>query len=203
MSVTRIAFATLIAGALSACATAPKVSPVEVTRFHQSAAMSQLGNGTIFIEDAAGQEADPAEMTAFKSAVAAELIQLGYREVPRSEASQIAQVRLDRFVNEPSRGRSPVTVGGGGSVGSYGSGVGLGIGINLGGGPRTMLGTDLGVMIRQADTNDVIWEGRANFTVSDNSSFADTSANASAIADALFREFPGNNGETVEVGVAK
>ena len=93
-------------------------------------------------------------------------------------------------------------MGAGGSTGTYGSGVGLGIGINLGGGQREMIGTDLGVMIRDAASTDVIWEGRASISVSDNSDFADSSANASVVADALFREFPGNNGETVEVRVA-
>ena len=188
---------------LAACATAPRVSPVEVTRFHQAGTLAQMGQGSIFVETAPGQDADAGDIAVFKAAVAAELEQLGYRETPRSEAAQIAQVRIERYVSKPGERRSPVTVGGGGSVGSYGSGVGVGIGINLGGGAREVLATDLGVMIRDAATNNVLWEGRASFSVSDNSEFADSGANASAIADALFSEFPGNNGETVEVRIAK
>ncbi len=191
-----------LAGTLAGCMSGPRVSPVEITRFHQSAATAQLGNGTIFVEDAPGAEADPQELAPYKAAIAAELAELGYREVPRAEASQIAQVRVERFVSQPAQRRSPVTVGGGGSTGTYGSGVGLGIGINLGGGQREMIGTDLGVVIRDAASSDVIWEGRASISVSDNSEFADSSANASVVADALFSEFPGNNGETVEVRVS-
>ena len=66
-----------------------------------------------------------------------------------------------------------------------------------------MIGTDLGVVIRDAASGAVVWEGRASISVSDNSDFADSRANASVIASALFREFPGNNGETVEVKVAQ
>lgn len=196
-------FAAAASASLAACATAPKVSPAQVTRFHQAGTLAQLGQGSIFVETAPGQDSGTADIGVFKAAVAAELEQLGYRETPRSEAAQIAQVRLERYVSQPGQRRSPVTVGGGGSVGSYGSGVGVGIGINLGGGAREMLATDLGVMIRDAATNNVLWEGRASFSVSDNSEFADSGANASAIADALFSEFPGNNGETVEVRIAK
>ena len=190
-----------LAGSLSACATGPSVSPVEITRFHQTNAVAQLGNGTIFVEDAPGIEADPQELAPYKAAIAAELAELGYREVPRAEAAQIAQVRVERFVKQSAGRRGPVSVGAGGSTGTYGSGAGLGIGINLGGRQRDMIGTDLGVMIRDAASSNVIWEGKASISVSDNSELADSSANASVVADALFSEFPGNNGETVEVRV--
>lgn len=192
----------LAATTLAACATTPRVSPVEVTRFHQSAATAQLGSGTIFVENAPGEGGESLELTPYKAAIATELARLGYREASRAEADQVAQVRVERYVDRPGQRRNPVSVGVGGSTGTYGSGVGLGLGINLGGGQREMLGTDLGVMIRDKTSTNVLWEGRASISVSDNSQFADSGANASAIAEALFREFPGNNGETVEVRVA-
>lgn len=193
----------LLACAASACVSGPSVSPVEITRFYQAASTAQLGVGTIFVETAPGAEGDPQDLAPFKAAIAAELVKLGYRETSRENASQIAQVRVERFANEPVQRRGPVSVGLGGGTGSYGSGVGLGVGINLGGKPRDMIGTDLGVMIRDKQSSAVIWEGRATVSVSDNSEFADNGANAAIIADALFDEFPGNNGETVEVRVAK
>lgn len=198
----RLTALTILTAAAAGCVAGPRVSPVEVTRFHQSAAIAQLGTGTVFIETAPGVEADAAEVAAYKAAVAAELAELGYRETSREEADQIAQVRVERYIAKPAQRRNPVSVGGGASTGSFGSGVGLGIGINLGGGSREMIGTDLGVMLRDKQSGNVVWEGRASISVSDNSDFADNSANASVIADALFREFPGNNGETVEVRVA-
>jgi len=94
-------------------------------------------------------------------------------------------------------------VGVGGSTGTYGSGVGMGIGINLGGGPREELDTRLGVMIRDKASDRTLWEGRASLTVSAKSDLANAQPNARALASALFREFPGNNGETTEVKVTE
>lgn len=200
-----IAIAAAALGALSACATPAITSPVEVTRFIEPTATARLGQGTIFVESAPGGEGDSLALSPYKEAVARELEQLGYRETSRATAAQVAQVRVERFRSgRDGRERSPVSVGVGGSTGSYGSGVGLGVGINLGGGgPREMLDTRIGVMIKDKESGATLWEGRAQFSVSDNSPYADTSANASAIADALFRGFPGNNGETIEVRVSE
>lgn len=191
---------------LSACATPAITSPVEVTRFLEPASTARLGQGTIFVESAPGAASDSLALAPYKEAVARELESLGYREASRAAATQVAQVRVERFVSgSDGRERSPVSVGVGGSTGSYGSGVGLGLGINLGGGggPREMLDTQLGVMIKDKESGATFWEGRAQFSVSDNSPFADISANAGAIAEALFRGFPGNNGETIEVKVSE
>ncbi len=109
---------------------------------------------------------------------------------------------VERYRTVGGERRGPVSVGVGGSTGTYGSGVGLGLGINLGGGgPREMIDTQVRVMIRDKSSGATYWEGRAQFSVSGNSPYADTSANAAAVADALFRNFPGNNGETIEVRV--
>ncbi|MCB2087658.1 MAG: DUF4136 domain-containing protein [Sphingomonadaceae bacterium] len=198
--ITRPAFLALIGGlALAGCATAP--GPVEVTRFVAPEASAQLGRGTIFVETAPGIDSDSLETAPYKAAVARELVSLGYVEAPRSTASQIAQVRVERFADAPVEKRGPVSVGVGGSTGSYGSGLGVGIGINLGGGPKEKVGTNIGVMIREAATNQTIWEGRAEFAVGVKSPLAATDANAATVAHALFREFPGNNGETIAVGV--
>lgn len=203
MKFSHILLVTAAAATLSACATTAP-GPVEVTRFHQPAALAQLGQGTIFVDTAPGQDASSLELAPYKEAVARQLVRLGYREAPRDQAGQIAQVSLDRFTAEPEPKRNPVSVGVGGSTGSYGSGMGLGIGINLGGkksGPE--VATQLAVSIRSAATGEALWEGRGNFAVSNTSPLANSSANAATIAEAMFREFPGNNGETTEVKVSK
>ncbi|NMW32339.1 DUF4136 domain-containing protein [Altererythrobacter sp. RZ02] len=202
MKMQNFAAAAILAATLSACVAGPRVSPVEITRFHQTATVAQLGTGTVFIESAPDDGVIAVDLSPYKSALAAELTELGYREVARDDAQYIAQVSVDRYIAQEERKQNPVSVGVGGSTGSYGSGLGLGIGLNLGGGQREMVGTDMAVRIRDAASSDVLWEGRASFAVSDNSSLSDSASNASAIADALFREFPGNNGETVEVRVA-
>lgn len=198
-------FAALGALALSACATTPSASPVQVTRFVEPAAVAQLGQGTIFVETAPGMgmDGDTLALAPYKAAIARELAALGYVETSRAEADQLAQVRVEKFVSDGPQGRrGPVSVGVGGSTGSYGSGVGLGLGFNLGGGGSAeTLDTQMGVMVRDKNTGETYWEGRAQFSVSPDSRFADSQNNAAAVADALFRGFPGNNGETIEIEV--
>ena len=159
-------FAPLLA--IAACTT-PQ-GPIEVTRFVGPEGAARLGQGTVFVESAPGSP-DGLEAAPYKAAVAAELTRLGYRESNRAEASQIAQVRIDRFIEAAEGRRSPVSVGVGGSTGSYGSGVGVGLGINLGGGPRPTIGTQLGVTLRDARAGSGagvnLWEGRADIATTD------------------------------------
>ncbi len=201
MKISRIALLAVTAAALSACTTVA-TSPVEVTRFHQPDTVGQLGQTTIFIETASDVDLGALELAPYKQAVARELAKVGYRETSRDSAAQIAQLSLDRFISEAPPKESPVSVGVGGSTGSYGSGVGLGIGINLGGKKSAQqIATQMSVRIRNAASGDALWEGRANFSVGSNSPQAEGEANAATIAAALFREFPGNSGETTEVKV--
>ncbi|MXO63344.1 DUF4136 domain-containing protein [Qipengyuania oceanensis] len=199
MKFAKLAALALGTATLAACATAP--GPVEVTRFHDASALSRLGNGTIFIEAAPGEDASGLEMAPYKAAIARQLTALGYRETTRAQADQIAQVSLDRYKSREGDRRGPVSVGVGGSTGSYGSGLGVGVGLNLGGGAKDKVGTDLAVAIKDKASGNNLWEGRAQFAVAENSDLARTEANAQTVASALFREFPGGNGETVEVGV--
>ena len=196
-------FGVIAAGslALAACATIPAPSPVEVTRFHDATAMSAAKAGTIFVASAPGSEEDSLELTPYKAAVAAELARLGFSEVSANDATYVAQVSADSYrIGSDGGRRGPVSVGGGASTGSYGSGVGLGIGINLGGGgSRERIGNELRVMIRNAQTNQTIWEGRAEFTASPKSELSSPARSATVLAEALFGEYPGNNGETVKV----
>jgi hypothetical protein len=182
--------------ALSACTT-PQ-GPIEVTRFVDPAGAARLGQGTVFVESAPGSP-DGLEAVPYKAAVAAELTRLGYRESARADAGQIAQVRVERFSETADGRRSPVSVGVGGSTGTYGSGVGVGLGINLGGGPRPAMGTQLGVTLRDARGGVNLWEGRADIRTTDRSPLAERTRNAQALAAALFRDFPGRSGETIVV----
>ena len=187
----------LAPSALLAACTTPQ-GPIEVTRFVGPDGAARLGQGTVFVESAPGS-IDGLEAAPYKAAVAAELTRLGYRESNRADASQIAQVRIERFVETAEGRRSPVSVGVGGSTGSYGSGVGVGVGINLGGGRRPTSATQLGVTLRDARGGVNLWEGRSDIRTTDKSPLADRTANAQALAAALFRDFPGRSGETVQV----
>lgn len=185
-----------LSAALSGCV-AP-VGPVQVTRFH-AADVTPLGKGTIGIEAAPGMDAGSLELQAYQAVVGQQLQRLGYATAASGAGDQVALVRVTRNRYRPDRTRGPVSVGVGGSTGSYGSGVGLGIGIDLSGPPPEQVETQLAVTIRDRKSGTALWEGRANFTVSAKSPMADTSLGAAKVAEALFRGFPGTSGETIEV----
>ena len=186
--------------ALAACAAPAYVSPVEVTRF-VGATPAQLQPGPISIEPAAGLDPASLEFATYRDAVARELEMLGYTVSPGAPLSAV--VGVSQAVKRPGNGRrSPVSVGGGASTGSYGSGVGVGVGINLNslaGPDPDEIDTALSVTIRPAAGGTNLWEGRALMTATTNSDFAETPAAASRVASALFEGFPGNDGETIEV----
>lgn len=181
---------------LSGCVT--PVGPVQVSRFH-TGEVGQLGKGTISVEPAPGSDGNSLEWQTYRGAVMHELQQIGYTEASSGSGAQIAQVRLTRTTVDLGGGRSPVTFGVGGSTGSYGSGVGVGVGINLSPRPKAQVDTELAVLIRERASGKVLWEGRAEFAVGSGSPLATTALAAPKLAEALFLNFPGNSGETIEV----
>lgn len=194
----------LAALALSACATRPFTGPVEVTRF-VAADPAGLGQGPIIVYFP-DEVSNAGAKAATKTAVERELQALGYTIVAQEGRDiQVAAVRTSRnpIAAAVENRRGPVNVGVGGQTGSFGSGLGMGVGVNLGGGregPSVM--TELSVRITRAD--DVsLWEGRAQLPTGIKSPYAQVDASARALAAALFRDFPGGNGETVTIDVKK
>lgn len=186
----------LALASLSACVVS--TGPVEVTRFNRAAEGVVYGSGSYFVElapDAAaggGLAASP-----YLLAVSREMQRVGYTEKSISPYV-VAEVRVGVTTYEPER-RSPVSVGVGGSTGSYGSGVGLGVGINLGGGPKAQVETTLDVRIVRRSDNLVIFEGKAAQVAKTGSPAAQPGIAASKLAAALFQGFPGTSGETIRV----
>lgn len=179
------------------CACVATTGPVEVTRFHLPDT-TMLGKGAIRVEPAPGSNADSLEFRTYAASVARQLVLLGYAEQVAGSSPQVAEVRVSRLTMQPAR-RSPVSVGVGGSTGSYGSGVGLGIGLDLSGPPPEQVTTELAVTIRDSASRQSLWEGRASFTASAKSPMADTQLGAARLAEALFAGFPGQSGETIQV----
>jgi hypothetical protein len=165
----RSALAAAALASLAGCV-AP-VGPVEVTRFHVPDT-ARLGR---------------------------QLTLVGYSEQVAGAGDQVALVRLRRQTYHPQRQGGPVSVGVGGSTGSYGSGVGLGIGIDLSGPPPDLVETELAVTIKDRVSGQSLWEGRASFVVSAKSPLANSQLGAAKMAEALFKGFPGRSGETIEV----
>jgi hypothetical protein len=194
---TRLALAPIAAALLLSGCAQTYVSPVSVTRF-VGQAPARLGIGPIAVRAAPGM-ANSLEFAPYWQAVSAELTRLGYQVVPGNDAAQIAEVRVDRAVEQAGRRRNPVSVGVGGSTGSYGSGLGLGLGFDLSGPPPAVADTRIGVIIRDGAGGQPLWEGRADFAASANSKFGNAQAAAAKMAAALFAGFPGRSGETIEV----
>ncbi len=172
------------------------VGPVEVTRFH-APDVAQLGKGAIAIEPAQGNDPASLEWQTYSAAVMRQLAVAGYTTAPPGSGGQVALVKLSRRNLQP-QGSSPVSVGVGGSTGTYDSGLGLGIGINLSPKPAAQVETDLAVSIRDRASGATLWEGRASFTVSAKSPLATTALGAPKMSEALFAGFPGQSGETIE-----
>ncbi|HMO74467.1 MAG TPA: DUF4136 domain-containing protein [Sphingopyxis sp.] len=185
--------------ALGGCATA--VPPVEVTRFHTNAAPG-WAPGTRYTVDA-GAPGDPApsiEWNSYRAAVERQL-QLQGLVVAEGGAAAPLRVRIgiDRSERVSGGGNSPVSVGVGGSTGGYRSGVGVGIGFNLGGGPRRVQDLQLSVRIDDAATGNALWEGRAIAAVPAKAPAAQPGLAAAKLAEALFKDFPGESGRTISV----
>lgn len=196
--------ATLVLGG---CATV--VPPVEVTRFHNGATAG-WAPGTRYIVDTAplaaaaaiGGANDPSlEWASYRTAVERQLQLRGLVAADTAAGPAPLKVRIgfDRSERASGGARSPVSVGVGGSTGSYGSGVGLGIGFNLGGGARRMQDLRLSVRIDDAATGQALWEGRAETAVPVKAPAAQPSLAAAKLADALFKDFPGESGRTISV----
>lgn len=200
-----VALLTAAALALGSCATA--VPPVEVTRFHANA-VTGWATGTRYMVDAAPL-GDPAAMpdgkaslewASYRAAVERQLQAQGLAAVPPGATAPLrVRIGFDRIQRVGGGARSPVSVGVGGSTGSYGSGAGVGIGFNFGGGARQMLDLQLAVRIDDAATGQALWEGRALTAVPVKAPAAQPSLAAAKLAEALFKDFPGESGRTISV----
>jgi len=182
--------------ALSGCVV--PTGPVEVTRFNRAAEGVNYGIGSYSVQ-IAGDSATGQGMAAtpYLAAVAREMQRVGYSDKLGGASDVTAEVRVTTADIRPQR--NPVSVGVGGSAGSYGSGVGLGVGIDLSGRSKWQVETTLSVRIIRRSDNLVIWEGKAVQAAKAGSPAAQPGIAASKLAEAMFKDFPGVSGETIRV----
>lgn len=176
--------------------------PVDVTRFHLAGTDGQIARGTIAIGTLTDSPLDSQslEFRSYAEAVTEQLRQIGYAPVAdASSASFVARVNYRRGTAMAAQKRSPVSVGVGGSTGSYGSGVGVGVGIALGGKKGGEVLTELSVAIERRADASVVWEGRADTAARAGSDAATVGSVANKLAVALFKGFPGESGRTITV----
>ncbi len=194
MPIRRAFAAALIA--LSGCAST--IPPVEVTRFHLG---QDVARGPIVPAPVGAGNVSSLERSTYDAAVARELARIGFPEGRDFAAARYTfSTEVTRDTREALARRSPISIGiGGGSFGRS-SGVGLGASFGLGGNrPREVVITRLAVQIRERGSGSVVWEGRAETEVGANAPAAQPGLAASKLAEALFRDFPGESGRTMRV----
>ena len=185
----RLILATLILTA--GCATTP--APVAVTRF---AARPDVPRGSV----AAAPGAISLEQKNYDFAVERALVSAGFQPLTDGQPRYIFTSEVTRDSRDAAPRRSPVTIGIGGGTGGYGGGFGLGASFGLGSTrSRNAVVTRLSVQLRDRITNAVVWEGRAQTSAADDSPSAQPSAAVERLAQALFRDFPGESGRTISV----
>lgn len=193
--------AALVGTCLAVTACVAATPPVNVTRFH-NAETAQISPGTVAITSVIADDGSISlERRTFEAAVLHELQQIGFQEERSiSKATEyLARVSVEQSRITAEGRRSPVSVGVGGRTGSYGSGVGLGVGINLSGPPKDKIATELSVRITRQSDSEVVWEGRSSVEAKDGSPASQPGLAAAKLAEALFRDFPGESGATIRV----
>jgi hypothetical protein len=196
-------FAIIISSAaallLSGCVT--PTGPVEVTRFNRVAEGQTYGQGSFTVRPALTEPGSELSVTPYLAAVRQEMQRVGYGEAA-GLGNVVAEVAYTIEYPETQRGRSPVSVGVGGSTGGYRSGVGVGVGLditNLINKPKPQVITRLSVRILNSADNKVIWEGKAAQQASTGTPAAQPGIAAAKLAEVLFKDFPGKSGETITV----
>jgi hypothetical protein len=185
----------LVAG----CATDDLASGAAVTRFHLG---QPIARGEIAVDAADPRDANSLEFAQISDAVERELTRLGWtvaRGNARSE--QVAVVRVDQRAREGRR--SGVSIGLGVGGGSYGRGGGVGVGVGgtipITGGAEQIVASQLSVRIQRRSDATVAWEGRAEMEARGGTPLSTRGGAAGPLAEALFRDFPGESGRTIRV----
>jgi len=187
------------AALLAGGCTTTRNAPVEVTRYHLGTLSERTG---VAIEPASGAAQINPEFQLYADAVAAELQRLGF--APGATGSgYIAAVSFNRTQLGSYREQPPVSIGlgGGGISGGRRSAVGLGGGLSfgIGGKTRQVIGSELAVQLRRRSDNTTVWEGRAVTEGISGKPGSDPRDAAARLAQALFRDFPGESGVTTTV----
>jgi len=196
----RIALGMALALALSACSSTPKAN---VLRFHQG----PPPQGTIYLKPADPAQAGGLEFQSQAAAVGAEMARVGLKPVGSPAGAQfVATVGLQtaQTMGPPRNSGVQVGIGGGiGGGGGWGGGFG-GVGGNVmipvggSGAGRVATTTTLSVAIA-GSAGQPFWEGRAALETPAGAQMG--TPLAPILAQALFRDFPGPSGQTVQMPI--
>ncbi len=180
----------LLAAALAACAGGggkerPATGGVDVARFHLGGTVAR---SQIAIEPFDKADANRPEFPAYAAAVGRQLSRLGWTVVPTTTGSeQIALIDLEQGSREAIAALSAARIGRGVS-GRAPEGTSANVTASL-----------LEVAIRRRSDGTVFWEGRAVGEAPTGSAQSARTAAVERLAEALFRDFPGESGRTIRV----
>jgi hypothetical protein len=180
----------LLAASLAACASGgggqrPAVGGLEVARFHLG---EPVARAQIAVEPFDKADGNRPEFPAYAAAVGRQLSRLGWTVVPTTKQSeQIALIDLEQGSREAVAALSAARIGRGVS-GSAPAGTSADVTASL-----------LEVAIRRRSDGTVFWEGRAVGEARTGSPEAARTAVVERLAEALFRDFPGESGRTIRV----
>ncbi|HEX8261479.1 MAG TPA: DUF4136 domain-containing protein [Allosphingosinicella sp.] len=180
----------VLAASLAACAgggggKAPIGSGVEVARFHLG---DPVARAQIAVEPFDKADANRPEFPAYAAAVGRQLSRLGWQVVPTATNSeQIALIDLEQGSREAVAALSAARIGRGLSPAAPA------------GTSANVTATLLEVAIRRRSDGTVFWEGRAVGEARTDSPQAARTAAVERLAEALFRDFPGESGRTIRV----
>jgi hypothetical protein len=204
MKVFAVGSTLLIALLLGGCQTTDQGRGVQqgasVTRFHLG---QPIARGQIAVEPADPAMGNSLEFSQQAAPIERELRRLGWTVAPGNRnTEQVATIRVEQGSREAQRSRSGLSIGVGGGTGGYRSGVGVGVGATIPvGGSRSgeIVVTELSVRIQRRSDATAFWEGRAEMEARADSPLAGAAAAVDVLAEALFRDFPGDSGQTVLV----
>ncbi len=188
-----IAAVLIVASLLGGCAGATSLS-TDVTRFHQLPSQG----GTVAIVAPDPRKSGTAAFNSFASQAASRLAQAGFHPATGAPPDFIAQ--LDYF-QQPVVGGSDdgprMSIGiGGSNIGRHsGVGVGVGTSFELGGNRDQDAIRTVTLTIERRDNGARVFEGRAQ----SRGPASDFAAAVPIMIDAIFSNFPGENGKTITV----
>jgi hypothetical protein len=160
--------------------------PVQVTRFTTP---GELVRGPV----APAVAAASLEQSTYDAAVSRKFADIGF--TGEGSARYLYKAEVTKDVRRNTVRRSPVTIGIGGGTGGFGGGFGIGGSFGLGGNRgRDTTVTTLSVKLIDYATGQTVWEGRAAAE-----STAPGGESVDRLADALFKDFPGQSGRTISV----
>ena len=194
--------AAVVAAAVGLAGCTTTGASVDVKRFHLGQPVTR---GTIALVPANGPQSFSLEYRTYADAVANELRAQGFTPAPvDSGPAYIGTLTITQNVAVGPRRPSPVSIGIGGFGFSGGRGGGVGLGgeavVPVGHGRRDAVEFDqIGLQIKRAGDQTLIWEGSAQTAIDTRSPQASLANAVPALARVLLAGFPGPSGVTQHV----